>query len=359
MMQKLVSFVRGHGAAVKKVLIATVAAVSFVLLCLAAFRGGSSVPAPEGSRRIIGVGYARGAEMITLKNKYAGFVSKVNFYTGDAVKKGDVILEFDDYEWRVALEKAMNAVTEQRKTVEAKSAALQLTRVDPLPSQYRNLKWKSMAAQERFKRLQHETDVYRHLHGNSIVSDLSYREKIQDMRDAEADFKSYANDIQLVENGLDKLYIAAAQKELEVAEAGLADLERILELVREEGKYYRFVAPFDGIVENHSDTVHGYNAAGSAIAEIHDYTQGTKVYCYFDERDVGFVTVGETYRFRTNQFDCDKLGFPMVKPTRVKKSHSSFGDRSLYLVQCVLVSSPRPLNINSAGQMEIDVPAGR
>ena len=41
------------------------------------------------------VGYVRGRSQRTLKNKYAGFVAKVNVYSHRRVKKGDVILEYD------------------------------------------------------------------------------------------------------------------------------------------------------------------------------------------------------------------------------------------------------------------------
>ncbi len=304
---------------------------------------------------VSGVGFVRGFGMVSLRNKYAGFVTKINFYTGDRVKKGDVILEYDDYEWRVKLQAARDAVVDQEEVVALKKFNLQLTTIDPTPSEYRNLANKYHAAQTRAARLRHEQQVYEKLHEKQIISDLSYREKTQETKDAEYTELNYAQDIERLEAGMAPLYINIQQQELTAAERHLEVLRRQLALVEEDGKYYKIVAPYDGIVEVCSDTLNDYDSAGTVAAEVHDHTRGTKVYCYFDERDVQYVKVGEVYRFRTNCFDCEKKGFPQVRPFRVKKTHSSYGDRSLYLVQCVLVSTPEPLPCNAMGQLEIDV----
>lgn len=59
----------------------------------------------DGGERIIrGCGFVRGIGQVTLRNKYAGFVSKVNFFSQDRVKKGDVILEYDDLDLRQEIE---------------------------------------------------------------------------------------------------------------------------------------------------------------------------------------------------------------------------------------------------------------
>ncbi len=315
----------------------------------------SPAVAQTSPKLIKGFGYVRGSSMITLKNKYAGYVKKVNFYTGQKITQGDVILEYDDLDWRLRLTQAINAVREQQKVVEAKELALQLKKLNPLPSEYRNASWKQMAAKEKLSRLKKELDAYEKLHGNKIVSDFSLREKTQDYKDAEADAAILDQDIRIINQGLGALYISIAEKELEDARTKLEDLKKVQTLIEEDGNYYRIVSPRNGVLVNNSDTVNGYNAAATNVAEIHSFNNGTYVYCYFDERDIGYVTEGKTYRFRTNQFDCDKKGFPLIRPFEVKKSRSSSGDRSLYLVECQLVSSPIPLRLNSTGQMEIDV----
>ena len=306
-------------------------------------------------KMVKGFGYVRGSSMITLKNKYAGYVKKVNFYTGQKIMCGDVIIEYDDLDWRLRLTQAANAVREQQKVVESKELALQLKKLNPLPSEYRNASWKQMAAKEKLSRLKQELDAYEKLHGNRIVSDFSLREKTQDYKDAEADVESLSHDISIINKGLGALYIDIAEKDLEDARTKLEDLKKVQSLIEEDGNHYRIVSPRNGIVVNNSDTVNAYDGAASNVAEIHSFNNGSYVYCYFDEREVGYVTEGKVYRFRTTQFDCTKNGYPLIRPFEVKKNRSSSGDRSLYLVKCQLVSSPIPLRINSTGQMEIDI----
>lgn len=106
---------------------------------------------------IYGQGYVRGSGQVTLKNKYAGFVSKVHFYSQALVKKGDVILEYDDYDLRVKIQKAENAIIELEKDLNRKKLDLEIKKIDPLPSDYRNIIWKGFAAEQLQKRLLHES----------------------------------------------------------------------------------------------------------------------------------------------------------------------------------------------------------
>ena len=50
-----------------------------------------------------------------MKNKVAGFVSKVNRLSQARVKKGDVILEYDDLDLRTQIENLKNTIAEQER----------------------------------------------------------------------------------------------------------------------------------------------------------------------------------------------------------------------------------------------------
>ena len=84
-------------------------------------------------RMIYGQGYVRGSGQTTLKNKYAGFVSKVYFYSQAKVKKGDVILEYDDHELRTKIQKAEHVIIELEKDLNRKKLELDIKKLDPLP----------------------------------------------------------------------------------------------------------------------------------------------------------------------------------------------------------------------------------
>ena len=334
-----------------------VAFLAFIAIRLCFCCRGGRYGSGADARIIRARGYVRGGSMWTLKNKYPAYVAKVHHYSYEKVTAGTVIIEYDDFDIRLKITAKQNAINEQRQIVSQREAELQLTRVNPLPSDYRNVSYKQMAAKEKLKRLKHELGVYTKLHGNKIISDLAYREKVQDLKDAEADVESYAHDLAVVKQGLAEIYIDIAEKKLAVEKEKLASLESELALLEEEKSYYQIIAPHDGICYTHSDTVGVWNNANTAAVEIHSEAGKKKVICYIDERDIQYLVEGKQYNFRSSQYDCDKLGFAKVTPYFIKKTHSSFGDRSLYQVNCLLDESPQELRINSTGYLEINVPA--
>lgn len=306
---------------------------------------------------VYGRGYVRGSSQYTLKNKYGAFVKKVNIYSHRMAKKGDVILEYDDFDIRTKIVQKENQISQQKKEIRSLSVKLAKTRLDPLPSDYRNVSFKRMAAQERYKRLRHELGVYRKLASKNIVSDLSLREKLQDVKDAQADVESYARDSRIIASGLANFNISLAENDLELARVKLANLKKELALLQEEKSYYKLRVNRDGYVITHSDTVGAWNAAATSAAEIHICKNGRKlIYCYFDERDIIHVREGVKYPFRSSQYDIKKHGYAYATCYEIKKSHSSYGDRSLYLVKCRLEESPVELKINSTGSLEVEVP---
>ena len=101
----------------------------------------------DKAKVIRGTGYVRGSSQRTLKNKYASYVTKVHFYSQQRVKKGDVILEYDDLDLRTDIAKIKHDIAELEQELVCKKVALQLTKIDPLPSSYRNLRLKRDIAQ--------------------------------------------------------------------------------------------------------------------------------------------------------------------------------------------------------------------
>ena len=321
---------------------------------------GAATSAENGKKKLSivrGRGFVRGSSQYTLKNKYAAFVKKVHIYSHRMVKKGDLILEYDDFDIRRRIVEKENEITLQKKKIESLIISLAKTKLDPLPSDYRNVSFKRMAAMERYKRLHHELKVYRKLASKNIVSDLALREKLQDVKDAQADVESYARDSRIIASGLANFNISLAQKELELARIQLDNLQKDLALLKEEHSYYQIRANRDGYVITHSDTVGAWNAAATSAAEVHICKNGRKlIYTYFDERDIYHLKEGTKYRFRSSQYDVKKHGYAYATVYEIKKNHSTYGDRSLYLVKCRLESSPVELKINSTGSLEVEVP---
>lgn len=305
----------------------------------------------EQKKTITALGRVRGRSQMTLRNKYAGFVSKVNYYSQRRVKKGDVILEYDDLELQKAIKKVEHSIAEQQKLLARKKHSLYLTRLDPLPSEYRNLYWKQKKAVENLEKAAHEYDVYQRLHGSKIVTDLAFREKKEAFKKSEAEVKQIDNDMRILKKGLADLYVKMAEMEVEEAEIRLRNLQDELVLLRSEQKYYRITAPYDGLCITNSDTVHGYNSAGTNAAEVHRDDRKL-IYAYFQDQDICHVREGMTARFISNQYPDDKQGAEL-RAFKVESSRTIYGNNIFFLVEFHVVKEPYPLRIGSLGTVEI------
>ena len=311
------------------------------------------VQKPRKKVRIIrGTGYVRGSSTRTLKNKFAAYVSKVNFYSQAQVKKGDVILEYEDLDLRTSIAKIKHDIAELEQDLVSKKIELQLTRIDPLPSAYRNLRLKRDIANERLKRHAHELSVYEQLFGNKIVSDLTLREKRQQVKDYEGDLMCLDSDMKVLNMGLESLTVKEAEEKVKAIEIKLENLRKELALQEEQRKYYKIVAPIDGVCITNSDTVGGYDSVGTSAAIVHRVNRKL-VYAYFDERDIKYVIEGKPCRFRSNQYG-DEVEFEVL-PYEVKRTFYSYGDRLMLYVKCRLTKEPKPLRIDSIGSVEIEV----
>lgn len=304
-------------------------------------------------KKVYGFGYVRGRSATTIKNKYAGFVSNVYFYNYQKVKKGDVILEYDDLEIRTAIAKVEHSIAEQEKKLELLRLKRDITRLDPLPSAYRNLQLKYQSAKATLDRSAHEHNVYRQLNKNKIVADLTYRQKMEEFKSSEAELRQLENDLSILKKGLTDLYLKQADTEVSEAETKLKDLREDLALLKEEHKYYKIVAPYDGVTITNSDTVHGYNAAATSAAVVHRVDR-KYVYSYFSDEDVRHIHVGDKLNFISNDMPRDKQG-TVVQVFDINTARTTYGEKVYFLVKCKVIEDPQDLLIDTLGHLEAEV----
>ena len=282
---------------------------------------------------ITGFGYIRGSSQYALKNKYASFVSKVNIYSYNRVKKGDCILEYDDYDLRVKIADKENSIANLKKDIALQETKLQLVQLDPLPSDYRNINWKTTRAKELLERTENEWIVYRRLHRSKSVSDLDMRSKKQSYLDAKAAYQITVSDQEKVNSGLKKLYLLQAEQQLQQLKTKLAGLERDLELLNEQRKYYKIIAPHDGLIKTHSDTVGAWNAAATEAACLHKEVY-YKLYAYFPEEDMPYIKDGMIARF----FSHDSGKWYEAQAFELTRTRTAVGEGVYHLVKFKVTS---------------------
>ncbi len=312
---------------------------------------GKHVQLVENQNRVVRAqGYLRGGSMVTLKNKYGAFVKKVYKYSHTPVKKGDVILEYDDFDIRVKIETAKCDIEFLQQQLKEAEINLALVKLNPLPSEYRNADWKILRAKEALDRAGNEYRVFNKLYRSHSVSDLDMRTKKQAFFEANAEYKSLLNDKEIISRGLAANYIALAEQKLKTAQFNLASRQRDLDLLLEDWKYYRIVALRDGEIITNSDTVGAWNAAGTSAAVLH---RGKKslVYAYFKEDDTRFIKENAPARFISQQSgEVIKL-----QVYEVKRSRSSHEEGSRVLVKFHVRSDAEHLRLESTGIVEVDI----
>lgn len=320
-------------------------------LCACEKKTDQTFPEKKPSGVIFGNGFVRGISMTTLKNKYASFVKKVHVYSHKRVKKGQLILEYDDHTLRTQIAKLNHEIAELEKTLDQKKLSLKIKQIDPLPSDYRNILWKQFAAEQLQKRLHHESKVYRSLFHKQALSELDYLRKQEEFECADAEFKRLAADRKRVLKGLDKLYIRSVEMDIELLQLKIANRRAECALLEEERKYYRITAPYDGYCITNSDTVHGYDAAGTAAVSVHKDHKKI-IYAYFDEDHINLIHEGMKGRFRSSQHGL-KYGYFPVTVTEVKRGRTVTADRNIFLVKFRIDKEIVPLRIESAGRVEL------
>ena len=298
------------------------------------------------------VGYVRGKGRTILKNKYSGYVTKINFYSQSRVKKGDVILEYDDWELRSKISKKQSEIEKQKQSIAFKEISLKMTSINPLPSEWRNLAWKYQAAAASVNRFNHELAVYRKLYSNKAISDLALREKTETQADREAELASLSSDMKIVGKGLADLYIQRAKVELEEAKASLNVMLAELASLEEERKYYKIVAPHDGLCITDSDTLNGYYSAGTTAVAIHK-DEYKRIYALIRVEDLPYAREGAVYRFRSNQYGYNSDLVFEVRLYKIDRTRQEYGDGSFFQCKFDVIKEPKPLRIDSIGTIEM------
>jgi hypothetical protein len=308
---------------------------------------------PGKQKKIItGYGYIRGCSAYTLKNKYGAYVKKVYFYSDRPVKKGDCILEYDDFDLRKKIVSQQSSIANTEKDLAEAKVQLELTKLDPLPSEYRNISWKIKRAKELLDKTENEWRTYNRLFKSKSVSELDLRSKKQAYLDALAAYEITVHDQETVNRGMRKLKIKAAEQKVSTLETKLDGLKKDLAILEEERKFYKIVTPHDGFIVTNSDTPYLWDNAGTSAAVLHRTHRGYYIYSYFEEKDVIHIPNGTKGRFFSNDSGkwYDLISFD------VTRSRTATGEKVYHLVKFKVLSPvDKKVTLEGNGVVEVEI----
>ena len=258
----------------------------------------------------------------------------MHIYSDKPVKKGDCILEYDDFDLRKKIVAQKVDIANAERALAEALTALELVRLDPLPSEYRNIHWKIKRARELLVKTENEWRTFDRLFKHKSVSELDLRSKKQEYQDALASYESVVHDQERINRGLRKLKIRQAEENVKAARTRLEGLRKNLAVLEEEKKFYKIVTPYDGVIVTNSDTVHLWDNAGTAAAVIHKVVRGYYIYSYFEEKDVIHIPNGTMARFFSN----DSGKWYEARSFEVTRSRTAVGDKVFHLVKFKVLS---------------------
>ncbi|MBO5760935.1 MAG: HlyD family efflux transporter periplasmic adaptor subunit [Lentisphaeria bacterium] len=173
-------------------------------------------------------------------------VKKFNFRTGDDVKTGDVIAELDTRSYESSAIAADAEIKELAAELELKKTELAILEKEPLPKELWYAAMNHKEASERSKRLLARLDRSKKLQLVSAISLIEFEKVEMEAIAGEGELARAKKNLQIVNSGLGKLYIAKAKREIALVEAKLAGKKAELAFLQKCIRDCRIVAPADG-----------------------------------------------------------------------------------------------------------------
>ncbi|WDP87041.1 MAG: efflux RND transporter periplasmic adaptor subunit [Desulfobacter sp.] len=201
-------------------------------------------------------GRARAATQATLFFRVSAPLLKIHASPGDRVKKGDLLLELDDRDYR----RKIGVVESQLKSA---TAGLLKMRTGARPEDIRIIKASLAAARADLELARKELERHEILYQNQAVSEQAYDRAKTNVQGLEA--RVAALDEQLAR---DKK--GARKEDIMTAKAGIEELRVRLAIARDQLDDTRLVAPFDGMVTKRLPNAHEMVRQGAPVMMLED-----------------------------------------------------------------------------------------
>jgi RND family efflux transporter MFP subunit len=208
--------------------------------------------------------------MITIKSEVAGFIENLRVEEGQHVKKGDVLIELDDRQFRLELERAqadrLSKLSELllERQFEGSEAALDQSGMDEIQK-----------AKQEYEKVQG-------LHSKGLVSDSEFQDA----------YRLY--ELALIQSGEKKDEIRSASKGLTQAEIAVETAQMNLEKTK-------ITAPFSGIITDIQVSPQEHVSAGRDLFVLVNISR-IQVHAKVLESEVGKMKEGREVKLRFSAY---------------------------------------------------------
>ena len=301
---------------------------------------------------VSGIGNVEGVRQYEIKTLVDAKVTKIYKHSGEFVKPGEKLLEFDNRNQLDKIRKIKNEIKELEISIEVKSRDLDILKKDPLPSHYRHTKIQLQEAEERYQRSVTELDVYTKLYDQKVISRKEFLKVEMDHLANKMSLARLKEDWKTLENGLVKEIINKAQEELKQMSQKLASMRDTLKMEERHLEDYTILAPDSGIVTDIPPRPGNYHEKGEVVVKF-SADQYKKVIALINENQVYKVEPGQKARIVSSQYNYLDYGYFYGKVDYVYQLPVEIDGNRYYPVKLILTEEPYPLRFGSSCKITI------
>ncbi|MGO9110659.1 MAG: HlyD family secretion protein [Thermoguttaceae bacterium] len=244
-------------------------------------------PTPPCDNNLDTKGYILPVQRILVSPKVSGMIVKLHIREGCQVKKGDVLAELEDVDYKVDFLRAQSAVETARQQI-AEAQSSQPKEIGQAEAEMERAKLELAQLKSDFQR-SHELYCK-----HAAMSQMEYEASGTKFREAEQHVRSMDYALALMRISLTQK-LTAAHTRLEAAEADLVKARRRLEncMVR---------APSDGtILKKNAEEGNLVNPEAFSVCELANLSE-LEVELAIQERDICKLKTGQRCKIRTEAF---------------------------------------------------------
>ena len=325
-------------------IIAAILCLVLVIIFIICF--GSMDDVVEGNGTVVGI------REYDLKTLVSAKTVKIHHHEGEAVRQGDLLVEFDSRDQQDKITMLKHELEELLHEQQVKEQALKILRKDPLPDYYRHTKLQLEEAKERFARNEHELKVYADLFARKAITRREYLRVELDHLNSNMTLKRLSEDWKKLQSGMAKDILNKAVKELELLKKRIEGKRKEITVAVKQLEDFKLVAPDHGVLTDIPPRPGGFYERGEVVVKF-SANQNKKVIALIDEKQIFKVAPGQTVRIYCQQYNYLDYGFFSGRVTDIYQLPVIQDGINYYPVRIVLSDEQYPLRFGAGCQVTI------
>lgn len=283
-----------------------------------------------------------------------GILGALKVREGERVTAGQPVILLDDTEWRERLRQVEATIHSARAELAQRKAAMEATAGLPLPKELWHTQEELTLARERIRTEELQTQRTRNLYEKGLVSRQDLERVQLNLETAKTDENKIADNLRVLESGLEEKILGAAAAEIETAYSDLRRLELERDLCLEAVERCVLRAPEDGTVTLVAKRRPGVKVTrGEDLAHIaHGKPVRVEIFC--GENQYHRIQPGQRVVMRSKAFDAMRHGYieGVVEQVGIEPINAENGEPR-FRVLGRIEYSPQPLVLGSTVEARI------